>query len=359
MEPRGGKTRIIGIIGRGSSNSLKNLRCPREVARSGFAMLLLLGLCLGLPLFSESQEEARSWDDTSEQVVLRVPRQLRLLQRLKTKPLMAEFSVKSTIISRYAFTTVSCRMLNRASEDQEAEFQMQIPESAFITNFTMLIGDSVYRGEITQKDKKSSESVKDKRNRTSDDNEENGSDMFKASLVIPSKDKAAFFLSYEELLQRRLGKYEHSISVRPQQLVGRLTVEVDILERSGITSLEVLPLHNSRKKGSGKAEGDVGPPPSTLINQNETFAKVIFKPTVVQQAKIAQNGILGDFIVRYDVEREQNIGDIQVLNGYFVHYFAPKNLPPLPKNVVFVLDISASMVGAKLQQTREDRKSVV
>lgn len=40
----------------------------------------------------------------------------------------------------------------------------------------------------------------------------------------------------------------------------------------------------------------------------------------------------------------------QVLNGYFVHYFAPKNLPPLPKNVVFVLDISASMVGAKLQQ---------
>lgn len=87
-------------------------------------------------------------------------------------------------------------------------------------------------------------------------NREKGTDMFKASLVIPSKDKAAFFLSYEELLQRRLGKYEHIISVRPQQLVGRLTVEVNILERSGITSLEVLPLHNSRKKGSGKAEGE-------------------------------------------------------------------------------------------------------
>lgn len=43
----------------------------------------------------------------------------------------------------------------------------------------------------------------------------------------------------------------------------------------------------------------------------------------------------------------------QVLDGYFVHYFAPKNLPPLPKNVVFVLDISASMVGAKLQQVSQ------
>lgn len=31
-------------------------------------MLLLLGLCLGLPLFSKSQEEARSWDDAAEQV---------------------------------------------------------------------------------------------------------------------------------------------------------------------------------------------------------------------------------------------------------------------------------------------------
>ena len=85
---------------------------------------------------------------------------------------------------------------------------------------------------------------------------EKGTDMFRASVVIPSKDKAAFLLSYEELLQRRLGKYEHVISVRPQQLVGRLMVEVNILERSGIESLEVLPLQHSRQKGSGRGEGE-------------------------------------------------------------------------------------------------------
>ncbi|KAG8515919.1 Inter-alpha-trypsin inhibitor heavy chain H5 [Galemys pyrenaicus] len=242
-------------------------------------------------------------------------------------------------------------MLNRASEDQEVEFQMQIPAGAFITNFTMLIGDQVYQGEITEKEKKNGDMVKEKKNKTTtEDNGEKGTEMFRASVVIPSKDKAAFFLSYEELLQRRLGKYEHVISVRPQQLVGRLTVEVNILEQSGITSLEVPGLQNSKQKGSGRGEDDPGPPPSTVINQNETFAKVTFKPSVVQQAKIAQNGILGDFIIRYDVSREQSIGDIQVLDGYFVHYFAPKDLPPLPKNVVFVLDSSASMVGAKLRQ---------
>ncbi|XP_008823348.1 inter-alpha-trypsin inhibitor heavy chain H5 [Nannospalax galili] len=315
-------------------------------------MFLLLGLCLGLPLFVRSQEEGRSRFDASEQVVFRAPRQLRLWQRLKNKPLMTEFSVKSTIISRYAFTTISCRMLNRASEHQDVEFQMQIPVAAFITNFTMIVGDKVYQGEITEKEKKSGDRIKEKRNKTTEDSGED-TDTFRASLVIPSKDKAVFLLSYEELLQRRLGKYEHTISVRPRQLVGRLSVEVNVLETSGLSSLEVLPLQNSRQKGSGKTEDGVGPPPSTVINQNETFVKVVFKPTVVQQAKIAQNGILGDFIIRYDVKREQSIGDIQVLNGYFVHFFAPKDLPPLPKNVVFVLDISASMVGAKLRQTRE------
>ncbi|XP_058912547.1 inter-alpha-trypsin inhibitor heavy chain H5 [Kogia breviceps] len=316
-------------------------------------MLPLLGLCLALAFCAGSLEEAQSWGDTSEQVALRVPRQVRLLQRLKTKPLMTEFSVKSTIISRYAFTTVACRMLNRASEDQEITFQMQIPAAAFITNFTMLVGDKVYQGEITEKEKKNGDKVKEKRNKTTEDSGEKGTETFRASVVLPSKDKAAFLLSYEELLQRRLGKYEHVVSVRPQQLVGRLTVEVTILERSGIVALEVLGLQNSRRQGSGRGQDDSGPPPSTVINQNETFAKVVFKPTVVQQAKIAQNGILGDFVIRYDVNREQSIGDIQVLNGYFVHYFAPKDLPPLPKNVVFVLDSSASMVGTKLRQTKD------
>ena len=75
-------------------------------------------------------------------------------------------------------------------------------------------------------------------------------------MVLPSKDKAAFLLSYEELLQRRLGKYEHVVSVRPQQLVGRLTVEVTVLERPGIAELEVLGLQNSRQRGSGRGPGE-------------------------------------------------------------------------------------------------------
>jgi secreted protein with Ig-like and vWFA domain len=41
---------------------------------------------------------------------------------------------------------------------------------------------------------------------------------------------------------------------------------------------------------------------------------------------------------------------LQVVNGYFVHFFAPQGLPVVPKNVVFVIDVSGSMSGRKIEQ---------
>ena len=44
---------------------------------------------------------------------------------------------------------------------------------------------------------------------------------------------------------------------------------------------------------------------------------------------------------------------LQIVNGYFVHFFAPPDLPRVPKNVVFVIDRSGSMSGTKIQQVRD------
>lgn len=54
-----------------------------------------------------------------------------------------------------------------------------------------------------------------------------------------------------------------------------------------------------------------------------------------------------------------NVSLFQVLNGHFVHYFAPKDLPVVPKNVVFVIDTSASMLGTKIRQVKHSCKIVV
>lgn len=40
----------------------------------------------------------------------------------------------------------------------------------------------------------------------------------------------------------------------------------------------------------------------------------------------------------------------QIVNGYFVHFFAPQGLPVVPKSVVFVIDVSGSMYGRKMEQ---------
>lgn len=40
-------------------------------------------------------------------------------------------------------------------------------------------------------------------------------------------------------------------------------------------------------------------------------------------------------------------------DGYFVHYFAPRGLPVVPKDVIFVIDVSGSMTGTKIKQVME------
>ena len=61
-------------------------------------------------------------------------------------------------------------------------------------------------------------------------------------------------------------------------------------------------------------------------------------------------GVQGELSVLYDVDRTNKTSEVQVVDGYFVHFFAPENLPVMPKHIIFVLDVSGSMNGPKLQR---------
>uniref|UniRef100_UPI0037E8CD7E inter-alpha-trypsin inhibitor heavy chain H5 n=1 Tax=Semicossyphus pulcher TaxID=241346 RepID=UPI0037E8CD7E len=281
----------------------------------------------------------------------RVPRQVKTIITKETKPHIQELSIKTTIISRYAFTAVYCAMLNRHTAATEGVFQFQIPAGAYVSNFTMIIGGRVYQSEVRPKEKRvKQESGRAKNKEAGDASPEPELEVFKMAAKIPGRNRAIFLLTYEELLQRRLGRYEHVTSLRPMQLVSRLSLDVTIVDHSPVTDLQVLPLRNGR---SNTSPAKPGPPVTTVIKKEQNVCKVTFSPNIVQQAKITTNGLLGDFVVRYDVQRDMGIGDIQVLNGHFVHYFAPKDLPVVPKNVVFVIDTSASMLGRKIRQTKD------
>uniref|UniRef100_A0A3Q2P7X7 Inter-alpha-trypsin inhibitor heavy chain 5 n=1 Tax=Fundulus heteroclitus TaxID=8078 RepID=A0A3Q2P7X7_FUNHE len=276
----------------------------------------------------------------------RVPRQVKTILLKENKPHIQELSIKTTIISRYAFTAVYCSMLNRHVAAAEGIFQFQVPAGAYISNFTMIIGGRVYQSEVTPKERRAKHG-KGRPKSGESSNTSSEPEVFRTAASIPGRNRAIFLLMYEELLQRRLGSYEHVTSLRPLQLVSRLSLEVTIIDHAPIVDLEVLPLRNGRSAAKSEA------PITTAIQNEKNVWKITFSPSIIQQAKISTTGLLGDFVIRYDVQRETGIGDIQVLNGHFVHYFAPKDLPVVPKNVVFVIDTSASMMGKKMRQTKD------
>lgn len=48
-----------------------------------------------------------------------------------------QFHISSDIIARYAYTQVNSVVLNSADKSKELSFQVQLPETAFISNFSM------------------------------------------------------------------------------------------------------------------------------------------------------------------------------------------------------------------------------
>ncbi|XP_051825156.1 inter-alpha-trypsin inhibitor heavy chain H6 [Antechinus flavipes] len=268
---------------------------------------------------------------------------------------VTHFSVRSTIVSRYAHTQVVSVMTNPHSVAQEAIFDLDLPSLAFISNFTMTINGKVYIAEVKEKHqaKKMYEEAK-KQGQTAAQvaSQDDEVKKFKISTNVAVGGEVTFALTYEELLPRLLGKYQHAVSVRPGQVVPNLSVEVTVSERTGIDYIHVLPLRTSHLL-TNTVRGEADLPTSTKIEKEETCARVTFTPTPSEQAAYSSRGIMGDFVIQYDVAMKDVIGDVQISDGYFVHYFAPRDLPRMQKNIIFVIDVSGSMTGTKLKQTKK------
>ncbi|KAF4023985.1 hypothetical protein G4228_016019 [Cervus hanglu yarkandensis] len=257
-------------------------------------------------------------------------------------------TVDSKVSSRFAHTVITSRVVNRADAIQEATFQVELPKKAFITNFSMVIDGVTYPGNIKEKAAAQEQySAAVARGESAGLVRATGrkTEQFQVSVSVAPAAKVTFELVYEELLARHLGAYELLLKVRPQQLVKHLQMDIHIFEPQGISFLETESTFLTNKLAE-----------ALTTSQNKTKAHIRFKPTLSQQQKSPekQDTVLdGNFIVRYDVDRTVSGGSIQIENGYFVHYFAPDSLSTIPKNVIFVIDKSGSMMGRKITQTRE------
>uniref|UniRef100_UPI00358F1B78 inter-alpha-trypsin inhibitor heavy chain H3-like n=1 Tax=Myxine glutinosa TaxID=7769 RepID=UPI00358F1B78 len=257
---------------------------------------------------------------------------------------MYSVRIVSTITSRFANTVTTSRLKNKNPDAREVKFELQLPPHAFISNFTMVIDDDLYIGVVKQKkvakvqyEKAKSQGQSAGLIRTANTSPDN----FVIAVNVASQSKVTMEVTYQELLQRQLGRYSHVISLRPHQLVHHFQVDVYIFEQQGLTFVEVEDFHSSH---------------AVNLTRGEQKAHITFKPTLEDQRmclNCLETKLDNDFTIHYDVNRDLDAGQIQIVNGYFVHFFAPVNLHPLPKNIVFIIDISSSMWGQKIIQTRE------
>uniref|UniRef100_A0A2K6DMA8 Inter-alpha-trypsin inhibitor heavy chain 2 n=1 Tax=Macaca nemestrina TaxID=9545 RepID=A0A2K6DMA8_MACNE len=207
------------------------------------------------------------------------------------------YKVQSTITSRMATTMIQSKVVNNSPQPQNVVFDVQIPKGAFISNFSMTVDGTTFRS----------------------------------------------------LLRRNCGR---ALSHRPEQKTLKTfnALDVWVIEPQGIRFLHV----------PDTFEGHFDGVP--VISKGQQKAHVSFKPTVAQQRicpNCRETVVDGELVVLYDVKREEKAGELEVFNGYFVHFFAPDNLDPIPKNILFVIDVSGSMWGVKMKQTVEAMKTIL
>ena len=181
---------------------------------------------------------------------------------------------------------------------------------------------------------------------------ERGYELFSVSVNVRSTSTVYFKLQYQQLLERKFGLYENRISVRPNQIVQHLSAEVDMYEPQGITDLTVF---------EPSFTNSVQVQDTVITEVSPSLRHIRYEPSAERQALISDDGNFGDLVIRYDVNHDDSIGLLQREGDYFVHFFSPneENLQLLSKNIVFVIDISGSMSGRKMEQTRDAMNSIL
>ena len=128
-----------------------------------------------------------------------------------------------------------------------------------------------------------------------------------------------------------------------------LSMEVVVEEQRNLTKVAAPILEETRVEGERGEVKEVA-----LVREGPGRARVTYQP------RVGDLGELGNslkFRLEYDVERVD--GEVLLMDGHFVHFLAPDQLPVLRQHVVFVIDSSGSMSGRKMKQTKEAMATIL
>jgi len=143
-------------------------------------------------------------------------------------------------------------------------------------------------------------------------------------------------LQYEELIIRKLSKFQQIINLNPGSKIENFHVTVRAVDEQGITSTNASSYVHIQRVSPQEVLFSYSP---SLQEQNDT-----------------SSGLARDMIVEYDVNRpsaiDRSAGLFIVNDCYFAQFFSPSGVERVPVDIIFVIDVSGSMSGRKIEQTR-------
>ncbi|MEY2409694.1 MAG: Ca-activated chloride channel [Verrucomicrobiota bacterium] len=258
-------------------------------------------------------------------------------------PLETTFTKAAVVIKdQFATTSIEQEFYNPNPRQLEGTFLFPVPKGAQINKFTMEINGKTVEAELLAADK--ARGIYEDIVRKLRDPallEYSGRDLFKVRIFpIEANARKRITLSYSQILKADSGLVNFAFPLNTEKFSARpiktVSIKVDVETRRPLKSI-YSPSHNVEIKRNGGNKATIGYEASDV------------KPDTDFQLFYSQeDGDLGVSLLTY-----KTAGD----DGYFVLLAAPgsemKQGKVFPKDVLFVLDTSGSMAGAKLEQAKK------
>ncbi|CAL8143940.1 unnamed protein product [Orchesella dallaii] len=251
---------------------------------------------------------------------------------------------------RFARTRITANVYNPHDKPLQASFKINLPEDAFFTTFKLRrIGPrpKQYTASVMEKERAREifhyAHIKTNGSISAGIIElwnENSLTSYNLKFTLGPKVQIEVYLVYESLIERMNGIYSDIVNVFPLQpaIVDfmQLTVDVQELER-----IKDLSFSDSHRK-------------SNMHHLTEDGRRVELKWSA---GNVSTNELYNHpFTFKYELDQHNTSSAVVISqrngNVYFVHLFVPQHLPVMRKHIVFLLDVSDSMHGNKLDQLR-------
>ena len=245
------------------------------------------------------------------------------------------------IDGQVAVTSIDQEFYNPNDQRLEGIYMFPVPKGAHIDKFSMEIGGKMVDAELLRADK-ARQIYEDIVRKMRDPAllEYAGRDLFKARIFpIEPRSRKPIKISYTELLRSDAGTVTYSYALSTEKFSARpiksLSLKVEVKTEQPLASI-YSPSHKVEIRRDGPNRAVIG-----YESKDE-------KPdTDFQLVYSSEKRDIGLSLITHKSGGE---------DGYFLLLAAPtvaKETKPAPKDVVFVVDTSGSMAGAKLQQAKK------